>query len=325
MKKMIYSAIALVVVAVGCTKSNIVDVPEGQKTPITFDTYNGKIPVSKATEITQSNIGKIYVTGFQAEDKAVGYTSFYMNPESGLVKSGDNWTYSPLSYWPANGTLEFVAYGDNTPRIKDGTPGSLVPVNDSYAVFDYTVPTAAASQKDLIAAHVAPTESTATVVFEMKHLLSRIGFKLETVGSGTAVIIKNVILHGTYNTTARVDLTNEGDEDDPFLTVLADSPTTTSYSLFTSYLCNNGMSPTRKSPVRDAFARFTVQQNLCMSFCVVVFVPLSPSFPPFSKTQKLFSTFFQKGVDKPSRLWYNTCVIQRQQVPVKADAFLPRR
>ena len=50
-----------------------------------------------------------------------------------------------------------------------------------------------------------------------------------------------------------------------------------------------------------------------------------PHLPPFSKNQKLFSLFSKKGIDKPSWLWYNTCVIQRQQVPVKADAFLPRR
>ena len=48
-------------------------------------------------------------------------------------------------------------------------------------------------------------------------------------------------------------------------------------------------------------------------------------FHPISKKPKTFSTFFKKGIDKPLRLWYNTCVIQRQQVPVKAKAFLPRR
>ena len=47
--------------------------------------------------------------------------------------------------------------------------------------------------------------------------------------------------------------------------------------------------------------------------------------PAIFKKQKIFQLFFKKGIDKPSRLWYNTCVIQRQQVPVKADAFLPRR
>ena len=31
-----------------------------------------------------------------------------------------------------------------------------------------------------------------------------------------------------------------------------------------------------------------------------------------------FLNFFEKGVDKPFSLWYYICVIQRQQVPVKA-------
>ena len=31
-----------------------------------------------------------------------------------------------------------------------------------------------------------------------------------------------------------------------------------------------------------------------------------------------FCTFFQKGIDKRDKTVYNHCVIQRQQVPVKA-------
>ena len=39
-----------------------------------------------------------------------------------------------------------------------------------------------------------------------------------------------------------------------------------------------------------------------------------------------FFTFFQKGLDKAFLSWYNTTVIQRQQVPVKvAQALLPCR
>jgi len=34
--------------------------------------------------------------------------------------------------------------------------------------------------------------------------------------------------------------------------------------------------------------------------------------------------FFEKGVDKREKIVYNTVVILRQQVPVKAKAFLPR-
>ena len=32
-------------------------------------------------------------------------------------------------------------------------------------------------------------------------------------------------------------------------------------------------------------------------------------------------TFFKKRLDKRKRLWYNLCVIRRQQVPVKAYSF----
>jgi hypothetical protein len=34
--------------------------------------------------------------------------------------------------------------------------------------------------------------------------------------------------------------------------------------------------------------------------------------------------FFEKRVDKREKIVYNTVVILRQQVPVKAKAFLPR-
>lgn len=235
MKRIIYTLFALAAVAVGCTKSNIVDVPEAQKTPITFETYNGKIPVTKASEITQADIAAVQVTGFHVPANGTAtYTGKpYMNPIISRTKSGDtwgNWEYAPLSYWPASGSLEFVAYGTNTPRFEaidqndEPTPGELVPVDGSYVEFTYTVPTAAADQLDLIAAYVPPTSTPGTVSLNMKHLLSRIGFKLETVGSGTTVTIDDIILHGTFNTTATIDLT----ETDP---IIGRSNTTTSYSL----------------------------------------------------------------------------------------------
>lgn len=228
MKRIIYTLFALAAVAVGCTKSNIVDVPEAQKTPITFETYNGKIPVTKASEITQADIAAVQVTGFHVPANGTAtYTGKpYMNPIISRTKSGDtwgNWEYSPLSYWPASGSLEFVAHGTNTPRAESGV-GNLVPVGDSNKDFTYTVPTAAADQLDLIAAHVAPTATAGTVTLNMKHLLSRIGFKLETVGSGTTVAIEDIILHGTFNTTATIDLTL----DNP---ITEKAATTTSYSL----------------------------------------------------------------------------------------------
>lgn len=232
MKKFIYTAIALAAVAVGCTKSNIVDVPAEQKTPIAFDTYNGRVPVTRAVEITKDNIEKIYVTGFQEKDKAAAYGSYYMNPENGLVKSGDKWTYDPLSYWPVSGTLEFVAYGSNTPRVEVAEEGKLVAVDGSFANFTYTVPEATAAQQDLIAGYVGPTSATSDkVTFTMKHLLSRVGFKLQTVGSGTSVTISEVSLHGKFVNNGTVNLAT-GTAITPKAADLTDADYTTSYSLF---------------------------------------------------------------------------------------------
>ena len=44
MKKLIYSVIALAAVAVGCTKSEMIETPDFGGQAITFDTYIGKVP-----------------------------------------------------------------------------------------------------------------------------------------------------------------------------------------------------------------------------------------------------------------------------------------
>ena len=51
MKKYIFTAIVFATAALGCTKSNLVELPQSQETPITFEVYNGKTPISKATSI----------------------------------------------------------------------------------------------------------------------------------------------------------------------------------------------------------------------------------------------------------------------------------
>lgn len=234
MKKFIYTAIALAAVAVGCTKSNIVDVPAEQKTPIAFDTYNGRVPVTRAVEITQDNIESIQVTGFHVPtDGSADYTKTYMNPIVTRKKSGENWGpwgYSPLSYWPASGTLVFVAYGSNTPRVVVEEEGKLVAVDGSYANFTYTVPATVAAQQDLIAAGTDSYQGTTTVTFTMKHLLSRVGFKLQTVGSGTSVTISEVSLHGKFVNNGTVNLA-EGTAITPKSGTLDAEDYTTSYSL----------------------------------------------------------------------------------------------
>ena len=116
MKKIINIALALATLTIACTKSDVVDIPVSQKTPIIFDTYNGRVPVTKAIEITKDNISSIQVTGFQVAEgatAAASYAAYYMNPVVTRTKTNNswgNWGYESLMYWPATGSLEFVAY-----------------------------------------------------------------------------------------------------------------------------------------------------------------------------------------------------------------------
>lgn len=256
MKKLIYTAIALVAVAVGCTKSNLVDVPEAQKTPITFDVYNGRTPVTKATEITTETIQAegFYAAAFMHSETSstpdgetdpivtvnTDYTDDYM---SANVEYNNGWTTDIKTYWPAAGSLDFVAYGLNANKqvaesrnnIEMEYPTIVFDEEYPYTKFTYTVPAAVADQEDLVVSPCmqnvtidANGATNGTITFNMQHVLSRVGFKIKTIGAGATVTINNIILHGVFVNEGTVDLTALT----PTITPNT-SKTTSSYSLFT--------------------------------------------------------------------------------------------
>ena len=235
MKRFIYTTIALAAVAVGCTKSNIVDVPEVQKTPITFETYNGKTPVTKATDVTQAtfeastqeapafNVKAFKPNGEGYMDEPVWYVpAVEDNPDTeGTDETmAAYWDYDGLTYWPSDGSsLTFAAYGLNA--------ASNVSLSSDGKTLTYTVPANASSHADLVVATPVTQAATegGTVRLEFKHVLSRVGFRLTTIGSGTSVKINNVILNGLFKNKGTVAL-NAG------TTITPTDETTLSYSLF---------------------------------------------------------------------------------------------
>ena len=216
MKRLIYSVIAVAVATVSCTKSNLLDAPEAQMTPISFETYTGKTPTTKAISETTLTLGgynsssspAFHVTAFTPGaytgtpymDKDVWCTSMTQADEGTITAS---WDYDKTVYWPSSGGLHFFAYR-----------GSLSPVSGSNTQFTYNVNTKASMQEDLI---VAKNTSTTTipdegrVSLEFAHLLSRVGFTLQTTKASTEslpinVTIKHIELKGTFYPTADVDL-----------------------------------------------------------------------------------------------------------------------
>lgn len=232
MKRFIFTAIAITTVAISCTKSNFVELPQTQQTPISFDTYTGKTPVTKAISETTTTLGGytslsspafhvkafipgVYTAVYADMDKDVWCTS--MTPDNPETQDKNEysatWDYDGTTYWPTSGVLEFLAYGSNAVDHmtfkKTETDGIET---TSHTEFEYEVSDIVAEQEDLI---VATPETTSTmpeggkVTLEFKHLLSRVGFTLQTTESNSIyVTIKSIILHGDFYESGNVDLRN---------------------------------------------------------------------------------------------------------------------
>lgn len=253
MKKNLYIMMGLIVVAISCTKSGLIEAPEKQQTSIEFDTYTGKTPVTKASSVTIETLGEntgenypvFQVTAFQDADYASPYMSKAVwcesmtldNPETEANEFSASWKYSGKKYWPESGDLLFVAYGLN---VDDDY---FVPTQNSSINFTYTVPEKALEQKDLIVA-VPVTQGissgSSTVSLDFKHLLSRIGFTLQTTQQNEVnIIIKSIKLQGKFFNQGEVNLTAVGEDDKPFISPVGDGEVMT-YSFFASNFASDG-------------------------------------------------------------------------------------
>lgn len=226
MKKHIFTAIIFATATLSCTKSNLVEVPQSQETPITFEVYNGKATMTKATSIigatgeptngqSLAEAGGFHVTAFKTTD----YTSAYFNKD--MVWSTNAWAAEDNYdvFWPGDATLDFLAFGNNV-SDKEVTSNGVTPVDlispinpatdGSFTQFTYNVPDNVAEQEDLVVSAMVTTKLSETnggaVQLEMKHILSRIGFKVNVKGSA-AVVINEITLNGAFSTSGTVDLT----------------------------------------------------------------------------------------------------------------------
>ena len=258
MKRFFFATIALAAVAIGCTKSGLIESPQTYEEPITFEPYTGKLPVTKATEaksdttlkrsgfrvigFTETQNGAITTTGTPFLDKVVRWGK----PTS--EATADKWYYEGAAYWPDGQNLSFMAYGLNVnEETGKGSPAitdRFVMNGSDYSSFTYTVPEKVALQKDLVISPVLKGvnnsgEGDKTVRFQMKHVLSRIGFSVLTTGTaGVEIIIKNIKLQGSFATQGTVDLDamTTGETPTPATPSISPSSSKTAmtYSLFDS-------------------------------------------------------------------------------------------
>ena len=226
MKRFFFLSIALAAVAVGCTKSGLLESPQTYQTPISFEPYTGKAPVTKATVAVDTTIygsatkGGFHVIGFEETDSntfdTTGTTGFFLNKRVYAKDNAPTWTYDETMYWPEAKEISFVSYGlnvntDGNIESNSGDIFSLVDKATSLTKYSFTVQRTVAAQKDLLISPIMQNKNSTSGVISVVfyHVLSRVGFKVKPTGTEDVnVMIKSVKLKGKFVEGGVFDLTN---------------------------------------------------------------------------------------------------------------------
>ena len=250
MKRFFFSLIALSAAVIGCTKSELLETPGLQSAEVSFSPYTGRTPMTKATAIVEAKglaeDGGFYVYGYLNQtDGATTNTSVYLDNKHVTSADGTNWSYGDqIVYWPeasSTSTLSFVAYSANAWGADEEPDAANDSAKDDNIVwadekvgeeFIFTVPDAIDNQVDLVATAMQKNlslnsgsdkvSSTGQVTLNFHHLLSRVGFKVQT-STSKPVTITDITLKGRMQTQGTLNLINgaEGDEE-PALTPIGD-------------------------------------------------------------------------------------------------------
>ena len=228
MKRFFFSLIALSAAVVGCTQSAMLETPDLGGAAVSFSPYTGRTPVTKATTIAQpddqgampegsvtlGDAGGFNVFGFlTTDDGKTTKTTILdaMNNEHVTYTDADGWTYDGLVYWPdkaSTSTMSFVAYSHNAANYITWKGNKTT----TEQVLTFEVPEDIDDQVDFLATALQdelslnnPLSAGGTVTLNFHHLLSRIGFKVQTTTS-TGVKIKALSLSGRMYVAGELNL-----------------------------------------------------------------------------------------------------------------------
>lgn len=174
-------AVALIFVLAGCSKDAAPEHDPGRA--IGFYCADA----SRALETTADNISSFRVSAVW--NRTDGTVQSYMDREE-VVRSGSDWTYSPIRYMPSLGTVDFFAYSPAGANVK----GFNVPdAAGDPAVIAYDVTTDALLQEDfMVAGTAARTSSSVGLFFE--HMLSYVEFEARSITPGSSFYVHSIEL-----------------------------------------------------------------------------------------------------------------------------------
>ncbi len=211
MKKILFAAFAAAALAIGCSQDEVLNESPSLNQAIEFSTYNGKAPISRAGVLDNTNLLNFGIYASYTADGAwsdAGTMNFMFNQKVERENVSSPWSYTPLKYWPAKQgeKISFFAYApyfDNqtTPaatiteesnETDTGAPKVKFSISKNVEeMVDFT----AGIVMDKSKVDNFETTPGNTVVFELKHELTRVNFsaKLDRDAFGTDAANKTKI------------------------------------------------------------------------------------------------------------------------------------
>lgn len=201
MKKQMMMLLAIAAM-VGCSKSEVVDNPNGDgNTPIKLKTFVGK--AVKATETKTDNLTAFQMTayttsaafpGTASTDEPTPFIASQIVSRTG-ESSPYSWPYTGPQYWPQGKKVSFFAYAPTT-GVTYAAPAAA-----GWPGFTYTV-AAEASQADLVVAQRTSQDATSnngSVALNFNHALSQILFSAKCANADFTAVVKTIELSGIQN------------------------------------------------------------------------------------------------------------------------------
>lgn len=176
MKKILFAAVAALAI-VGCTQNEEFD-NLGSKAEINFKSVVGKN--TRAVEMDLpglKNAGfNVYAYNTGTDLAGAGVLDNPIMENSKITWATNAWTGDKTYYWPSTDNVQFFAYASSTVNALTASATDKYPT-----IVDYTVPTAAASQEDLLVAKATDLTKAkgTTVSFTFSHALTQVNFSIK--------------------------------------------------------------------------------------------------------------------------------------------------
>lgn len=174
------SVVSLLAVSCSDTDSDTPDNPAVDDGAIRFA---AAAELSRAGDITTNNLTSFNVYAYTGTKSA---PVTFMDNVVVTKTASNNWTYSPLQYWPANQSVDFYAFA---PSTWVGSDGPLTPV--SYDAIGGTEDIVYAVSPDLSG---NSGMANAQVVFNFRHALSKLTVKMSSTNPELKVVVTNVAM-----------------------------------------------------------------------------------------------------------------------------------